>query len=92
MIILRQASRALAGTGACPPHAALLTTTLVRHPRLFGRAEYACLYCGCHGVAALASVPLLGAAGAYQYHHDEGTRRSLYFWSRCLPILLHYRW
>ncbi len=28
-------------------------------------------------------------------HHinaDEGTRRSLYFWSRAFPIYLHYRW
>lgn len=30
--------------------------------------------------------------GAYQYEHDEGLRRSLFFWSRALPPFAHYRY
>ena len=41
---------------------------------------------------ALMASGMGGAAGAYQYSTDEGTRRSLYFWSRAFPIYLHYRW
>jgi len=33
-----------------------------------------------------------GAAGTYRYQTDEGTRRSVYFWSRAFPIYLHYRY
>lgn len=43
-------------------------------------------------VAALISLPVIGAAGAYQYETDEGTRRSVYFWRNVLPMYLHYRW
>jgi hypothetical protein len=37
---------------------------------------------------------LLGAAtigGAYLYQVDEGTRRSVSFWTRCMPMYMHYR-
>ncbi|EKU20690.1 hypothetical protein NGA_0649400, partial [Nannochloropsis gaditana CCMP526] len=42
--------------------------------------------------AALFALGIGGAAGAIRYQTDEGTRRSVYFWSRAFPIYLHYRY
>jgi hypothetical protein len=41
--------------------------------------------------ALLASAGGAGYAG-YKYEHDEGMQRSAYFWSRVMPMYLHYRW
>ena len=41
---------------------------------------------------ALFALGMGGAAGTYRYQTDEGTRRSVYFWSRAFPIYLHYRY
>jgi hypothetical protein len=42
------------------------------------------------GLGALTGAATLG--GAYLYQTDEGTRRSMAFWTRCTPIYAHYRW
>jgi len=41
------------------------------------------------GLAAILGVSSLGLG--YRYATDEGTRRSLTFWSRAFPLFLHYR-
>lgn len=43
-------------------------------------------------ITALFALGIGGAAGAIRYQTDEGTRRSVYFWSRAFPIYLHYRY
>lgn len=33
----------------------------------------------------------VGAGGVYMFNFDEGTRRSVLFWTECAPIYVHYR-
>lgn len=42
-------------------------------------------------VVVPASIFIPSTGLAYQYQHDEGTRRSVKFWSNIFPIYLHYR-
>lgn len=45
-----------------------------------------------NGVRLLVATAAAGSAGAaFQSQHDEGFRRSVYFWRKAFPIYLHYR-
>jgi hypothetical protein len=41
-------------------------------------------------IAGVGTVATVGS-GAYMYNYDEGTRRSVLFWTVAAPIYAHYR-